>query len=241
MNVRFAERTVAGKVRPSNQDAVLATAGAEEGTWVFAVADGVGGLVDGAEASASAITALESAARDRGRPLRSRTEARLVECNREVYRRGADSGRPSATTIVVLGIEHGRFWVLHAGDSRAYVLRDGRLQRLTDDHSWVAEQVRGGAMTEEQASTSEYRNVITRAIGVEPLLVLDGREGEACLEGDLFLLCSDGLHGLVDDAEIAAAIAPVGEPGEIADRLVELANASGGTDNISVVIAIVSR
>jgi len=237
VNVQFAARTVAGKVRDSNQDAVLALAGSDPGTWVFAVADGVGGLADGSEASGSAVRALTATARGGGGPLGPRLEAGLIECNCEVFNRGAASGRPSATTVVVLAIENEEFLVLHAGDSRAYLLRGGRLERLTEDHSWVAEQVRAGAMTAEQAAASAYRNVITRAIGVEPSVELERREAERYLSGDLFLLCSDGLHGLVGDAAIAGCINRGGTTEEIADRLVDLANASGGTDNISVVVA----
>ena len=237
MNVLFAARTVAGKVRPSNQDAVLAIAGDDPETWVFAVADGVGGLADGAEASEAAIRAISSAVGSGGGPLGPRLEARLIECNEEIVRRGAASGRPSATTIVAVVIEDGRFQVLHAGDSRAYLFRGGRLERLTEDHSWVAEQIRAGTLTAEQGTTSQYRNVITRAVGAEPTLIVEHRASEPCLAGDLYLLCSDGLHGLASDALIAECIAAGGEPGEVADRLVELANALGGTDNISVVVA----
>jgi serine/threonine protein phosphatase PrpC len=239
VKLQFAERTVVGNVRPSNQDAVLATRGAEPETWVFAVADGVGGLVDGAEASSSAIAALQAAAAGGGGPLAPRLEARLIECNSEVFNRGAATGRASATTIVVLCIERGQFSVLHAGDSRAYVLREGRILPLTEDHSWVADQVRSGALAAEDAATSPYRNVITRAVGVEPSLSLERSAGEPCKAGDCYLLCSDGLHGLVPDAGIAGAVAAGGDPDAIADRLVALANASGGTDNISVVVAIV--
>ena len=240
MELEFAERSVTGNVRPSNQDRVLATAAVGTETWVLAVADGVGGLVDGAEASSLTIDGLKAAAVGGGGPLAPRLEARVIECNSEIFNRGEANGRPSATTVVILAIEGGEFSALHAGDSRAYLMRDGRIERLTEDHSWVAEQVRAGSLSPEEAAANPYRNVITRAVGVEPSLSVERGESRPCLRGDIYLLCSDGLHGLIDDSTIATSMALGGGPAVIADRLVELAIAAGGTDNISVVVGVVT-
>lgn len=237
MNLQYANQTSTGRVRSTNQDAMLALPGPEADSWVFAVADGVGGLVDGADASQSVVDAIENEVRSGSGPLAPRLEAALKQVNSDVFGQGAAMGRPRATTIVLVSIEHETFSVLHAGDSRAYLLRDGRLSRLTADHGWVAEQLRAGTMTAEQAENSPYRNVITRAVGVEPSVAVERREPAACLPGDVYLLCSDGLHGLVDDEKIQLFLAEKRPCEEIAAQLVDIANASGGTDNISVVVA----
>lgn len=237
MHVGFAAVTDVGRVRETNQDAVLATAGADRGSYVFAVADGVGGLLDGAEASRLVVEMLVEGARLQTDDLTGALHAQLLAANTKIFEKGTAKGFPSATTIVVVTIAGGHFEVIHAGDSRAYLWRGGQLQRLTADHSWVGEQERAGTLTPEEAARSQYRNIITRCVGAEPAVQLERRDAERCLADDLFLLSSDGLHGLVDEPEIVAVLASGSTLQEIADRLVELANERGGTDNISVVVA----
>jgi protein phosphatase len=237
MHLGFAAVTSVGRVRETNQDAVLATAGAARGSYVLAVADGVGGLLDGGEASRLVVDSLAEGARHDPHALADSLDSRLVQANTTIFESGTAKGFPSATTIVLVVIEDGHFEVIHAGDSRAYLWRGGRLQHLTTDHSWVAEQERAGAMTREEAAASQYRNIITRCIGAEPSVLLERRPAEPCLPGDIFLLSSDGLHGLVDEPEIAATLAGRHPVEDIANRLVELANDRGGTDNISAVVA----
>ncbi len=237
MNIRFAALTAPGRVRPSNQDSVLALDGPRKGDYVFAVADGVGGLTGGAEASRSVVDDLAAAAAACDASLASCLEARLAATNAQLYEKGAQSGQPSGTTIVAVVVDDGSFEVLHAGDSRAYVFRSNRLNRLTEDHAWVAEQVRAGALTEAQAAESPHRNIITRCVGIEPLLEIERRPPEPCFPGDLFLLSSDGLHGLVRDDELAEILGGNDPVSDLTRRLVELANDRGGTDNISVVLA----
>lgn len=235
--IEYAAVTDRGRVRSGNQDAVLATNGSAHGVFVFAVADGVGGLAGGAETSTLALEAIARAVRESPAPIAAARDA-VRAVNAAVFEQGESAGRPSGTTLVLVLVIEGELHVLHAGDSRAYLLRGGRLMRLTRDHSWVAEQVRNGAMTNADAATSPYRNIITRAIGVEPALELEERPPELCEAGDLLLLCSDGLHGLLDDAEIEVALLRENESIEsLARRLVDLANERGGTDNVSVVVA----
>jgi len=237
MNIRFAALTVPGRVRPTNQDSVLALDGPRKGSYVFAVADGVGGLTGGAEASRRLVEALAAAAGECEGSLSSCLDARIAATNAQLYEEGARTGRPSGTTLVAIVVDEGKFEVLHAGDSRAYLFRTAHLQRLTEDHAWVAEQVRAGALTEAEAAESPHRNIITRCVGIEPLLEVDHRPPEACSPGDLFLLSSDGLHGLVRDNELAEALGRDDPASDLARRLVNLANERGGTDNISVVLA----
>jgi len=224
-------------VRPTNQDSVLALDGPRTGTYVFAVADGVGGLAGGAEASKRLVDALAAAAGECDGSLAACLRASAASVNAQLYEDGARSGRPSGTTLVAIAVQDGAFEVLHAGDSRAYVFRASQLHRLTEDHAWVAEQVRSGALTEAEAAESPHRNIITRCVGIEPSVDVDHRPPEPCIPGDTFLLSSDGLHGLVTDSELAGALAGNGPVNDLARRLVEMANDRGGTDNISVVIA----
>ena len=241
MTINFAASTTAGRVRPTNQDDVAAVAGSRPGTFLFAVADGVGGLAEGAEASHGVIAALTSAFEGDAIPLSARVSTQILEANAALHGRGLASGQPVGTTIVVVTIEDGSFEVLHVGDSRAYLLRETTLLRLTEDHSWVAEQVRAGVLTEQEASNSPHRNVITRCLGVEPDVTIERRGPEPCLAGDTFLLCSDGLHGLVADAQIRDVLRRTDPPEALARSLVDMANDAGGTDNISVVVAHVER
>ncbi|MCZ2111308.1 MAG: protein phosphatase 2C domain-containing protein [Dehalococcoidia bacterium] len=236
--VEFAAITDKGRVRASNQDAVLAMAGATPGVVILAVADGVGGLKGGAETSTLVLEAVAAAAREADEPVAAVRDA-VRSVNTSVYEQGAAVGQPSGTTLVLVIIVAEELHVLHAGDSRAYLLRAGHLVPLTRDHSWVADQVRSGAMTNAAAASSPYRNIITRAIGVESTVELEEREPEACRVGDLLLLSSDGLHGLVSDTEIEATLLRHGAMNldGLAQTLVDLANEHGGTDNVAVVLA----
>lgn len=142
--------------------------------------------------------------------------------------------RGMGTTLTAMLCESGRMHLIHAGDSRAYLLRNGQIDQLTEDHSWIAEQIRAGAMDEEEAKSSQFRHIITRSIGFERDVVVDST-GLVVQTGDCFLLCSDGLSNYVELDEL----------GELMNRewysrlprtLVDLANERGGDDNITVVV-----
>lgn len=139
------------------------------------------------------------------------------------------------TTLTAAVLEDDRLHVAHVGDSRCYLWRQGELRQLTEDHSWIAEQVRVGALTEKEAKQSRFRHVITRSIGVERHADIEVRS-VAVVEGDRLLLCSDGLFGLVPDAELAELMGAE-ELAELPARLIALANARGGDDNITAVVA----
>jgi protein phosphatase len=224
--------TDVGMKRDENQDSVLARP-LPGGRLIIAVADGVGGSDAGAAASNAAIDCLYRAVRDANHPERALIDG-YTQADEAVRRLGSGERRP-ATTLVSAIIEGDRVWIANVGDSRAYLADGARLQQLTEDHSWVAEQVRSGKMTEEEARHSQMRNVITRAIGTgespEPDII-----GPLALgPRDTLMLCSDGLHGLVDEIEIGELLnGDYGE--ETAPRLIALANEAGGHDNISVVL-----
>ncbi len=203
---------------------------------LFAVADGMGGAKAGEVASGLAATALQESGVD-GESGEARVTALIEEANRRVFRRASEDRDVSGmgTTMTVALIEEDSVAIGHVGDSRAYLIRNGRLEQLTDDHSLVAELVRSGKLTPEEAEAHPQRSVITRALGTEADVDVDTFSVEAA-PGDLFLLCSDGLTTMVDDETILDAVERNRSNLEEAARaLVNAANRGGGEDNITVV------
>jgi PPM family protein phosphatase len=203
---------------------------------LFAVADGMGGAKAGEVASGLAAAAVQESDGN-GETGEARVAALIEEANRRVFRRAAEDRTASGmgTTMTVALVEDDRVAIGHVGDSRAYLIRDGRLEQLTDDHSLVAELVRSGKLTPEEAESHPQRSVITRALGTEADVDVDTFSVEAS-PGDLFMLCSDGLTTMVDDATILSAIE--GHRDNLknaAKALVNAANRGGGEDNITVV------
>jgi PPM family protein phosphatase len=203
---------------------------------LFAVADGMGGAKAGEVASGLAAAAVQESGSD-GEGGEARVASVIEEANRRVYRRASEDRDASGmgTTMTVALVEDDRVAIGHVGDSRAYLIRDGRLEQLTDDHSLVAELVRSGKLTPEEAESHPQRSVITRALGTEAEVDVDTFSVEAA-PGDLFLLCSDGLTSMVDDQTILDAVEQH-RPNlkEAAKALVNAANRGGGEDNITVV------
>jgi serine/threonine protein phosphatase PrpC len=224
--------TAVGQVRAVNQDAVLVTGA------LFAVADGMGGHRGGEVASAVALEALAEA-------VNGQTTEELVEgverANRAVFdRAGADSSLAGmGTTLVLLGLVthegRGRLGIVNVGDSRAYLLAGLEFAQLSEDHSLVETLVRSGQLTEDEAANHPRRNVLTRALGIEPDVDVDAWVIEPHA-GDRFLLCSDGLFNELDDDEITAVLRQLIDPSQAATELVRLADEAGGRDNISVVV-----
>ncbi len=239
---RMAALTHRGLKRATNQDYVLAQELAG-GSILLAVADGVGGVGGGETASAEAIQALaaELDKMPESDPRAALSRAFSV-ANERVRARAAK--RPElqrmASTLVAALVRGNEAWVASAGDSRAYHFGQNELRQLTQDHTWVAEQVRAGRLTEEEAKTNEFRNVITRGIGIEETVEPDIVGPVALPDESLLLLCSDGLSRVVSDPEIAGVLES-GTAHEMAERLIALANDAGGPDNISVVIFRASR
>jgi PPM family protein phosphatase len=210
-----------------------------EDAWVchpplFAVADGMGGARGGEIASRVAATALGETVDGSGE---ARVVALIQEANRQVYERAREDSDASGmgTTITVALFENGIVSIGHVGDSRAYLIRDRRVDQLTEDHSLVAELVRSGRLSPEEAESHPQRSVITRALGTDPDVDVDSFSIEA-KPGDLFLICSDGLTSMVGDEEILDVVEPNRDDLDVAAKeLVNAANRSGGEDNITVV------
>ena len=247
MNVNAGAKTDKGQ-RPNNEDHFAVVDTRRRGIradGVLIIADGMGGRNFGEQAAAAAVETVEESlaemldSRDRGEVVMADVLASaLRKANSRVYElASADEDRKGmGTTCVAAVIEGERMYVAHAGDSRAYLLREGALQQLTADHSYVAEQVRAGAISEEGARKSRFRNIITRAVGIEPTLEAEVVDTEV-RPGDTVLLCTDGLSNMVEEEDIARTLAQSASPQAAADKLVGLANRNGGKDNITAVVA----
>ncbi len=242
-------RTDTGRVRANNQDAVGTwqdlpqTIPFAESGYLFAVADGVGGNEQGEVASALAIETLFHTFYGSDTteiPTALKRSIRLA--NEAVYERGLSQSEERAMgTTLVAGVVRGTTVTIgNVGDSRAYLFR-GRTQstQISKDHSLVAEAVRAGQMTADQAKNSRQRNVITRALGQRQKVDVDIFEVDLMAD-DVILLCSDGLHGIVEDAEMKQIVQAL-PPDQAANELIDLANNRNASDNISAVIVKATR
>jgi protein phosphatase len=231
--VRAGKSTVAshsGRRRRHNEDAYVIQ------PPIFAVADGMGGARGGEVASSLAAEAVRED--EASGSAKERVVALVQRANRSIYERSSSDADVSGmgTTITLALVDDGHVTFAHVGDSRAYVLRDGKLEQLTDDHSLVAELVRSGKLSPEEAEHHPQRSVITRVLGTDPdvdvdTFVVDTRPG------DVFVICSDGLTDMLGDEEIGAVLAErTSDLDDAAKELVRRANKAGGDDNITVVV-----
>ncbi|MDO5435349.1 MAG: Stp1/IreP family PP2C-type Ser/Thr phosphatase [Clostridia bacterium] len=222
-------RTDVGRLRASNQDAVINANG------LLGIADGMGGHNGGETASAGARDGLLRELEGREATRENLLDA-IRAVNRELFQRQKEDSslEGMGTTLTVMWKTERNVIIAHAGDSRAYLLRDGEFRQLTEDHSLVAEMVRKGMLTREQAACHPMRNYITRAVGTEADIEADIIEIER-KKGDRYLLCSDGLHGLVADSEMKRMLSEA-DADKAADMLLEAALENGGRDNISLAI-----
>lgn len=216
--------TDTGRRRSSNEDAYLAE------PPLFVVADGMGGGPAGDLAARAAVATMRGAsAGDLGERVAAAHRAVLSEAKADPRRAGM------ATTMTAAALADGGVLIGHVGDSRAYRVRDGKITQLTDDHALVAELVRSGALDPEKAERHPQRSAISRALGIAEGFSVDLLEVNA-RDGDVFLLCSDGLSGMVDDADIAPVLAAGGSLERAGEELIAAANARGGADNITAVV-----
>jgi PPM family protein phosphatase len=240
--LEIAGYTHPGQVRELNEDA-WAFQNVPSGD-LFLVADGMGGHRSGEVASNMAVQTLVQTMRDmHGIPPESLPRA-LQRSNLAVFQHASRSAesRGMGTTMTAAIIDGNAAIIGHVGDSRAYLIRGGKIEQLTRDHSWVAERVRQGLLTEEEARDHKWRNVITNALGSRPQLRLD-LFGLDLRENDILLLCSDGLSNMVEDGTLLRVVLEhaFDSAEDIAHQLTDLANAAGGLDNITCVIARVRR
>jgi len=226
----YARASDTGKKRRRNEDSYVVA------PPLFAVADGMGGAQAGEVASKLAAAALEDT--DSGSSSgQERVVALIQEANRRVYARANTDPATSGmgTTMTVALVEGQVVTIGHVGDSRAYLVRAGSLEQLTEDHSLVNELLKSGKLSPQEAETHPQRSVITRAVGTDPDVEVDAFTVDA-LEGDVFLLCSDGLTDMVDDEGILDVVERYHDDlDRVAKSLVSAANRGGGEDNITVI------
>ena len=239
-----------GRKRLHNEDCFVA----DSSIGLYVVCDGMGGSNAGEVASRMAIEIIlshiksakdlpeaDTAADDPNlSPATNRLAHAIRAANAAVFRASWEHPKYAGmgTTVAAVRLSGRTLSIAHVGDSRVYLIRNGIMQALTVDHSWVAEQVAHGNMTEEEAEHSPRRNIVTRALGVERTVESDLAELPV-LSGDLVLLCSDGLIRGVSCAEMLRTLEREGDLGEKTDRLIALANDAGGEDNITAMLVAV--
>lgn len=243
-------KTDVGRKRQHNEDAMLV----DPAGGLYIVADGMGGHAAGEVASARSVEVvkahlaankgiLKDLARDPTQTNRaaasSLVEVAVQRACADIYKTATSDStkRGMGTTFVCMVVSGSKGVIGHVGDSRVYLVRNGQCHRLTEDHTLIAAQLKAGTITKDQAATSQYRNVITRAVGIQESVQVDTLIVDL-VPGDVFVLCSDGLHGYLSDEEVGALVTstPLAEQPE---RFVALANERGGKDNITTVVVSV--
>jgi PPM family protein phosphatase len=237
-----------GRVRTNNEDSSKIL----ESLHLFVLSDGMGGEAHGEVASALAVetivkycteskedsgVTLLGGAPDHFTEKTKRLQSAVQQANLSIYESAQknQAQRGMGATVTAAWANEGKLSIAHVGDSRAYLLRTGNLQQLTSDHSLVAEQVRRGIITPQQAEESDMQSVLLRALGAHPEVEVDVDE-VGIFSGDVLLLCSDGLTRMVTEPEIAGALQSETDPAAAAQKLVDLANESGGLDNVTVIV-----
>jgi protein phosphatase len=248
MKISSFGKTDTGKTRKNNEDSYVV----DDQRGLYAVADGIGGHEGGEVASRMAIQGLSQMVQEQlpvaketppygiavveGDPITSALSRAFTLANTLI--RQATDDNPAllhmGTTMTALLLREKAAYLAHIGDSRAYRLRAGVLTQVTEDHTVIAEQMRTGLLTHEQAQKSPYRHVITRALGIDPELMVDHQVLETRPD-DTVLLCTDGLTEMLDDETIRRILEDA-SPQDAAERLVREANDRGGVDNITVVV-----
>jgi len=253
LQIDIGARTHVGLVRSNNEDSYKVVPELN----LFVLSDGMGGEAHGEVASSIAVETVAAHCREGARnpattsfgevmsdlsEKTNRLTSAVHLANQKVHEAAQNNParRGMGATILAAWVDGQRMSLAHVGDSRAYLLRAGALEQLTSDHSLVAEQVRRGLITPQQADTSAMQSVLIRALGTRKEVEVDADE-QMLLEGDTLLLCSDGLTRMVTDPEIASTLLTHGEAQSAADRLVELANEYGGEDNVTVVVVRPAR
>lgn len=229
-------------IRSGNEDSFFAHATRERG--LFIVADGMGGHAAGEVASEMTVQIVARELGEvslEGEAAEQKLADSIQRANRAVYERTIQESdkQGMGTTASVLIVSRGRFLIGQVGDSRVYLLRDGALRQLTKDHSYVQEQVDAGLLTPEQARYHPYSNVITRCVGAGEVVEPDTYSGDL-QPGDVFLVASDGLTGMVDDRRLQQLLLSRASAGRVVDALIAEANYRGGLDNITAIVVQVA-
>jgi PPM family protein phosphatase len=248
LHIQAGARTDLGRVRKNNEDCYAI----DSSLQLYVLSDGMGGEAHGEVASKLAVetvlTHCRQSENSRATPIFGESSPEVSErtnrlasavhlANRRVFETASsnEEQKGMGATIVAAWVDGQRLSIAHVGDSRAYLLRGGAMEQLTADHSLVAEKVRVGILTPQEADASEMQSILTRAVGTADSVDVETDE-HILLAGDFLLLCSDGLTRMVTDPEIASTLLTSGSAQESAERLVDLANDNGGVDNVSVIV-----
>ena len=243
LDLEFASLSDVGRVRDHNEDYLGHTSPATPAQvrthgWLFVLADGVGGHEKGEVASRLAVESMIGAfhgAKD-GESHSAVLQRLIQQANTAIFEAAVTGGRGSAgmaTTVVACAFRYDRVSVAHVGDSRCYLIRNGRAAQVTRDHTFASEQVRMGHVTAQEAAQGETSHILSRSLGTELVANIDTTDHQV-FAGDVLLLCSDGLHGAVEASEMAAICGHGQDLDLAAKKLVALANDRGGGDNVSV-------
>ncbi|HKQ86698.1 MAG TPA: protein phosphatase 2C domain-containing protein [Candidatus Acidoferrales bacterium] len=242
MDLEFTQISDVGRVRVGNEDYLGffepdRPERVRSHGWMFAVADGVGGQELGEVASRTAVECVLEGFRTSlaGESHHALLNRLILSANTRIVDAGHAVGANMATTIVACALRYDRATIAHVGDSRCFLVRRGQAVQLTRDHTLANEQFRLGILSSSELARAETRHVLSRSLGSELIIKPDIAEHQL-FAGDVLLLCSDGLHGSVKGAEMAAILTPDAELNSAAERLVNLANERDGGDNISALI-----
>ena len=248
VQIACAGLTDVGRVRSNNEDSFRIL----EALHLFVLSDGMGGEAHGEVASSIAVEtivshcseargdvdiAFSAAPGDQWTEKTKRLQSAVYLANSRIYQSAQNNPdeHGMGATVTAAWFDNGRLSVAHVGDSRAYLLRGGTLQQLTNDHSLVAEQVRRGIITPQEAESSEMQSVLLRALGAHPEVEVDVDE-LGIFPNDVVLLCSDGLTRMVTEPEIAGSLQAETDPATAGRKLIELANERGGINNVTVIV-----
>lgn len=231
MNLAVGARTDVGRVRTGNEDSYYVD------SPLFVIADGMGGHAAGDVASATAVEVIQEKRNELSAQDPQTLSEVVRQANRAIWERSAgdDSLRGMGTTCTMILVDGETAQVAHVGDSRAYVVHDGELRQVTDDHTLVGRLVREGKLQPEEAARHPQRSMITRALGVDEDVEVD-LFSLPLSQGDRLMICSDGLSGMVSETDMHDILRSESDPQAAADELVDRANEAGGEDNITVIV-----
>lgn len=245
-------RTDKGLVRPNNEDNFYL----DESAGLLVVADGMGGHASGEIASKMAVDFIKDyfknieegrapivgQYRDDCSEITNRIGSAIRLANMAIYEAAKSDSKllGMGTTVVAALLNGNSLSVAHVGDSRAYLIRAGDVEQLTDDHSIVYEQVKRDLITKEEAMKSDMKNILTRAVGIAPNVEVDFDE-LTLADGDILVLCSDGLSAMVSDDDILSTVVSTNNPASACEKLIDMANKNGGRDNVTVITGYIRK
>lgn len=251
LQLQVAQLTDIGRKRPSNEDNLISVLPEDlsildQKGALFVVADGMGGHEHGEVASQMAVTMIrEVYYQDTSSDIPTALTNAIKQASATIYQEAQsklspdDKSATMGTTCVALVVKDRTLYIANVGDSLAYLINDQEVRQLAEDHSWVAEQVRKGLMSKEEARTSEKRNVITRCLGTQSDVEIYLTTITDAQPGDTLVLCTDGLHGQISEADMREIVTHY-PPEESAKLLIERANENGGPDNITAIVVKIS-